>query len=147
MATRRQETGLFGELHVARDCACPRCKRSKTLVRLPNNFKCADVVCDFCGFLGQVKTARVNDVTRIPRRLLGGAWGPQKERMRAGIYFPLYLVLLRDRNYAIFYLSADLQQKEIFRPRTPLSKRAKRAGWRGFVYELDSVRDQFVRLQ
>ena len=51
MATARQELGTFGEKHVAQQCACPKCKRSKTLVLLPPNFKCADLICDFCGYL------------------------------------------------------------------------------------------------
>jgi type II restriction enzyme len=63
------------------------CKRSRTLKRLPNNFKCADVICDFCGYLGQVKAMTVNDVEEIPTTVLGTARGPQKERMAAAIYF------------------------------------------------------------
>lgn len=62
-------------------------------MRLPNNFKCADVICDFCGYLAQVKTARVRNVDSIPNTVLGAAWGPQKERMASAIYFPLFLVL------------------------------------------------------
>jgi hypothetical protein len=83
MATARQVLGLFGEQRVVQDCACPRCKRAKTLVRLPPNFKCADVICDFCGYLAQVKTTTANDVNVVPRTLLGAAWGPQKARMDA----------------------------------------------------------------
>jgi hypothetical protein len=56
MATDRQALGTFGEERVTRDCSCPKCKRSKTVVRLPQNFKCADVICDFCGYLAQVKS-------------------------------------------------------------------------------------------
>src|SRR5690348_2563070 len=108
MATARQELGLFGEVRVTQDCACPKCKRQKCLVRLPPNFKCADVICDFCGYLGQVKAVTVSDVGQIPRNVLGAAWGPQKERMDAAIYFPLFLVLVKasTREYAIYYLSA-----------------------------------------
>jgi hypothetical protein len=40
VTTQRQKTGAFGETHVTRDCACPR---YKSFVRLPNNFKCADI--------------------------------------------------------------------------------------------------------
>jgi hypothetical protein len=91
MATSMQKIGQFGEQRVVSDCACPRCKRSQTLVQLPNNFRCADLICDFCGFLAQVKAARVTDITKIPSELPGGAWGPQRARMAAGIYFPLYI--------------------------------------------------------
>jgi hypothetical protein len=40
------------------------------LVKLPSNFKCADVICDFCGYLAQVKAARVRNIDRIPDAIL-----------------------------------------------------------------------------
>ena len=149
MATERQLLGSFGEQRVIQECSCPRCKRSRTLVRLPNNFKCADVICDFCGYLAQVKTARVSNIDIIPKAVLGAAWGPQKERMASAVYFPLFLVLASASrsNYSIFYLSADLQLPSMFQARSPLSPEARRAGWRGFIYDLRLVHDRFVRLR
>jgi type II restriction enzyme len=47
----KHELGAFGESLVAKKCHCPRCKRVNSLKNLPNNFKCADVICDFCGFV------------------------------------------------------------------------------------------------
>ena len=146
MPTKRQVLGRFGEICVVKECACPKCKRSRTLKRLPNNFKCADVICDFCGYLAQVKALTVADIDNIPNSVLGAAWGPQKERMAAAIYFPLFLVLVSGRRHSIFYLSADLQVSEMFKPRSPLSTRARRAGSQGFIYRLDLVRTSFVRL-
>jgi Dam-replacing family len=149
MPTERQLLGAFGEQKVIRDCECPRCKRNRTLVRLPNNFKCADVICDFCGYVAQVKTAKVPNVDVVPSTILGAAWGPQKERMDSAVYFPLFLVLTSPlmSEYSIFYLSADLQSLSMFRPRSPLSAKARRAGWQGFMYDLRPVRDRFVRLR
>jgi hypothetical protein len=43
--------------------------------------------CDFCGFVGQVKTVSVPDTQAILDLVLGAAWGPQEARMQAGIYF------------------------------------------------------------
>jgi type II restriction enzyme len=148
MPTAHQVLGLFGELQVVKKCVCPKCKRSRTLVRLPTNFKCADVICDFCGYLGQVKATRVKDIAKIPKIVLGAAWKPQKERMDAAIYFPLFLVLVGDspKQFAIYYLAADLQCREFFSPRRPLSKNARRAGWQGFTYETERIRESFVRL-
>jgi len=34
----------------ARTANVSRCKREGTLRRLPANFKCADIICDFCGY-------------------------------------------------------------------------------------------------
>jgi Dam-replacing family len=149
MATARQELGRFGEARVTDECACPCCKRSSKLVRLPANFKCADVICDFCGYLAQIKTSRVRDIDVIPDTILGAAWKPQRERIAAAIYFPLFLVLKDGKvgHYAIYYLSADLQDPQMFRERLPLSEGAKRAGWQGFSYDLRLIKDRFVRLR
>jgi type II restriction enzyme len=148
MATGKQELGALGERLVVQHCACPRCKQARTLVALPPNFKCADIICDFCGYLGQVKASTSTDGGTPPRLLLGAGWRPQKQRMDAGIYFPLFLVLVaRERGrFSIHYLPADLQIPELFLERAPLSATARRAGWQGFYYDLGSVRDRLVLL-
>jgi hypothetical protein len=68
--------------------------------------------------------------------------------MDAAIYFPLFLVLVSMdlKNYAIHYLAADLQTPQLFKSRTQLSKKARRAGWQGFTYESGAIRERFVRL-
>ena len=147
MATPRQMLGDFGEEIVAKTCSCPRCKRPRTLKRLPNNFKCADLICDFCGYLAQVKASTVRSHDILPEAVLGAAWGPQRERMEAAIYFPLFLVLVAGKKYSVFYLSADLQKPEMFKARKPLSADARRAGWQGFIYDLSATKDSFVRLK
>lgn len=141
MSTRKQKLGKKGEKLIVQQCSCPRCKHEKTLKQLPRNFKCADIICEFCGYLAQVKTKRTNDTERLPNSILGGAWVVQKERMDAGIYFPLFIVLINDKKeHSIHYLPADLQPKEMFIPRKPLSENAKRAGWQGFMYDLTKPR-------
>ena len=146
MATTKQLLGAKGEQIVAARCACPKCKRSGTLKRLPNNFKCADVICDFCGYLAQVKAVTCSDLDVCPPRVLGAAWSVQRERMEAGIYFPLFIVLVSNKRHSVYYLSADLQQPSMFVPRTPLSAGARRAGWQGYVYDLSAAGDRLVRL-
>jgi hypothetical protein len=68
--------------------------------------------------------------------------------MEAGIYFPLYLVLVTKdkKKFAIYYLSADLQSRKLFRKRKPLSLEAVRKGWTGFTYDLRGVKDRFAPL-
>jgi type II restriction enzyme len=141
MMTSKQKLGREGERLVATLCRCPKCKpRGRTLRALPQNFRCVDVVCDFCGYLAQVKTQATPKIDVLPRLVLGAAWGPQKARMDAGIFFPLYLVLRADsRRHAIYYLSADLQSPAMFVPRRKLSSLARRAGWQGFYYDLLKV--------
>lgn len=147
MATKRQLLGAWGEQLVAKTCDCPRCKKRRTLKRLSANFKCADLICDFCGYLAQVKTATVSTVEHAPGQVLGAAWGPQKERMDSAIYFPLFLVLKSAKSKAIYYLPTDFQSPALFKARAPLSSEAKRAGWQGFMYILSSIPDgALVRL-
>lgn len=136
MATNKQLLGQWGETLVAKKSACPRCKRFYSLRRLPTNFKCADIICDFCGYLAQVKTLNVRDVSCPPASILGAAWKPQLARMKAGIFFPLFLVLRRGKKYAVYYLATEFQLPTIFQKRPPLSKTARRAGWQGFTYNL-----------
>lgn len=144
--TIRQQLGDMGEKLVARLCSCPKCKRNKTLRALPRNFRCADLICDFCGYVAQVKAATVRDISRIPSKVLGAAWAPQIERMNAGVYFPLFLVLAKERERAVYYLPTDLQDPSLFEVRAPLSETARRAGWQGFIYRLDRLRSPPVRL-
>src|SRR5438874_287971 len=147
MATVRQVLGALGEALVASRFPCLQCKSPRTLRRLPANFKCADVICDFCGYLAQVKTSRSTGVEVVPDSVLGAAWSVQKERMDSGIYFPLFLVLVASpKLVSCFYLSADLQSPEIFSPRKPLSSSARRAGWQGFTYVLRERKNAFVRV-
>ena len=147
--TDKQKLGEFGERLVAQRCICPKCKKEKTLKLLPANFKCADLICDFCGYLGQVKTKNVSDTSKIPNRILGAAWEPQKSRMDAGIYFSLFLVLVNSKNqkdHAIYYLASDLQQPDTFVARKKLSETAKRAGWQRYYYDLEKIKHKLVKL-
>lgn len=148
MATDKQILGGWGEKTVIKHCSCPSCKQGRTTKQLPPNFKCADLVCDFCGYLSQVKTSSVKNIDILPSKILGAAWGPQKARMDSGIYFPLYVVLKSKtgKEFSINFLSADLQTPEMFVPRKPLSPNAKRSGWQGFYIDVDRVKNRFVSL-
>jgi hypothetical protein len=147
--TTRQTLGARGEQLVARRVRCPGCKREERTFRvLPKNFKCADVVCDFCGYLAQVKTQNVKGhlPEACPEHILGAAWRPQHARMQAGIFFSLYLVLQNEREQmAIFFLPRDLQTPEMFVARPPLSSTAKRAGWQGFMINTSKALSPPVR--
>jgi len=123
-----------------------KCKRSKSLKKLPRNFKCADIICDFCGYLAQVKTHTVKDINKFPSKVLGAAWGPQKERMDAGIYLPLFVVLKNEKQYSVFYLSSDLQTEKMVIKRKPLSTSAKRAGWQGYYLDGEVMKSFITRL-
>lgn len=146
MPTDKQATGRIGEELVVRGCNCFKCKRARTLRRLPPNFKCADIICDFCGYLAQVKTSLTEKTDYPPKNLRSAAWNVQLERMNAGIFFPLFIVLIGSREKAVFYLPADFQTREMFVPRNPLSATARKSGWQGYYYDFTKVKGGFIKV-
>jgi hypothetical protein len=149
MPTDKQVLGDLGEKLIAKTIDCPGCKSNgKTLRTLPTNFKCADLICDFCGYLAQVKTATVKSANVLPKQILGAAWKPQHERMSAGIFFPLFIVLVEkgSTQKSLWYLPRDLQTKSMFVPRNPLKETARRAGWQGYMIDLGSALSMPTRL-
>tara|TARA_B110000503_G_C7049991_1_gene371892 strand:+ start:721 stop:849 length:129 start_codon:yes stop_codon:yes gene_type:complete len=38
-------------------------------------------MCDFYGYLSQVKINNVMDINQIPQKVIRAAWGPQKDGM------------------------------------------------------------------
>ena len=94
-----------------------------------------------------MKSVSVNDVSLLPKQIPGAAWGPQKERMQAGIYFPLYIVTKDPSGkVGVYYLPKDLQTEKMFIARKPLSVTAKRAGWQGFTINLEAGTSAPVRI-
>lgn len=60
--------------------------------------------------------------------------------MDAGIYLSLYVVVENEEGkMSIFFLPWDLQTRQMFVPRKPLSVTARRAGWQG--YTIDTLRE------
>jgi Dam-replacing family len=144
MATARQQLGDKGERAVCEHVPCPRCNRPRHLACLPKNFQCADLICKFCGYLAQVKaTTLPQGSTELPPRILGAAWGPQHDQITAGIYHGLFIVGFSSagRLLRIDFVPAHILQAtpEAFEPRQPLGPTAKRAGWRGFVFNLQKL--------
>jgi type II restriction enzyme len=144
MTTTRQQLGAKGEKAVNVHVPCPRCNKPRHLAPLPKNFQCADLICKFCGYLAQVKATTLKDGTsERPPRILGAAWGPQHEQITAGIYHGLYIVGFSTggKLHWIDYVPAHILQTspEVFEPRAPLKDTAKRAGWQGFVYNLEKL--------
>jgi type II restriction enzyme len=151
MATARQVLGNFGERLIATTITCPRCKTGeRTLRTMPPNFKCADIVCDFWGFLAQVKTSTVTGSSLArPPRILGAAWAPQKARMDSGIYFSLFIVTVSRSNpnaYAIYFLPSQFRTPEMFVPRAPLSLTAARAGRERYMIDVGQALGAPIRI-
>ena len=138
MTTVLQQTGDDGEELVRKFCNCPRCNHKGRFRKLTSGFKSVDLICEFCGFVAQVKTKTVRNIDKVPSTILAGAWSVQKERVDAGIVNPLFIVLRNGKDkskFAIYYLASEHQKVEMFIPRNPLSEKARRAGWQGFYYK------------
>lgn len=150
MATEIQKLGKKGKELVRKNLECPKCKRMKTLNLLRNNFKCANLICDFCGYLAQVRTNLVDNIDDFPQAVRGGAWEPLKERMDAGIFFPVFFVFIlkgNSRKFSIFYLPTDLQNEAMFIPRSPLKATAQRKGWQGYMLDGAEIAKRVLRLK
>jgi type II restriction enzyme len=147
VATKYQVAGDIGEEWVKKRVNCPRCRDGKLKI-LPKNFKCADMICDFCGFLGQVKSVNVKNKKEKLRTILGAAWKPQSERMKAGVYHSVFIVkLVEGKPAQVLMIRPDAQKKEgFFKARKPLSPKAKRAGWQGFIYDLRVLKPRQVEV-
>ena len=56
------------------------------------------------------------------------------------------IILYMGKKYSVFYLSSDLQTEEMFIKRKPLSSSAKRAGWQGYYFDGEIMKDLVTRL-
>lgn len=147
MATRLQNIGDKGEKFIIKKMSCLKCKREGTLKQLPTNFKCVDLICDFCGHTSQVKTF-TNDKPGLPKLIQGAAWKPQKERMDAGVYHSIWVVRA-DKNCKCceaWLISSEVQDPNMFIKRKKLSETAKRAGWQGYNIDVESYKDCFIKM-
>ena len=113
--TLRQKHGELAEKAVSKYCSCPKCKKSNAKLKpLRSGFTGADVICDFCGYLAQVKGATSKGKIGI---VPGAAWKPQKERLNAGIYFPVFVVKIQnEKPISIHYIAADFLEKRFYKP-------------------------------
>lgn len=94
-----------------------------------------------------MKSVSVKDMSLLPKQNPGADWGPKKERMLAGIYFPLYIVAKDlSAKVGVYYLPKDLQTEKMFISRKPLSVTAKWAGWQGFMINLEAGTSAPVRI-
>ncbi len=146
---KAQEKASFNAIR--KNIRCPSCGRGP-FVALPPNFPVVDLICRFCGETAQVNSLHVNKRdSRLPGTVISSAWKPQKIRIAAGIYKPLYIVtFFRKRAINIYCVSAVTQKrykKILFKKRKPLSRRNVRAGFQGFVYRVGLLPKRAVKLE
>ena len=123
MRTNKQLLGDFGENLIIKKFNCPKCKRLKSLKKLPPNFKCADIICDFCGYLAQVKTKTVSDIEKFPSQILGAAW-PSKRKNGCGNIFP-FICNIKERKkvFSILFIIRSTNRRNVYKKKTFIKKR------------------------
>lgn len=122
------ETWLAGRMF------CPCCGHD-SLTKLPNNRPVADMRCDACGEIFELKSK----AGRLGKKIAAGAYGAMIERIQSNSN-PHLLILQYALNLAVTALT--LVPKFFFAPaaiekRRPLAATARRAGWTGcnILYE------------
>ena len=124
----RGEEFALREINKASGCLNCKHKRGK-LKTLLGSFAAVDLVCEFCGQMYQVKTTKVENTSMLPTSVRGAQYPPLKDRMDAGIFHPLVIVLFKKgkngpdgltrtwkKTGTVWYLSPDLVEREMYYP-------------------------------
>ena len=117
-------------------------QEEETSRRLPTNFKCADVICDFCGFLAQVKAVSSKNIETVPRTILGAAWRVQRKGWSQESTFLCISFGSMIAGSTPFSISRRNAEPGHLRR----EKATKRSGWQGFIYDLTGRENSIVRL-
>ena len=132
--------GNFGELFIVRYVGCQNADCQGPLKQLPINTRSYDLECQKCSERYQVKTLRKNDPTRLPTRILGAAWEPQRQLLDNSRVPSIFLVLCAiNGEVLVYFISKQSQVEDCFVVRKPLSERAKSPGWVGFYVEISRL--------
>lgn len=142
-----QKIRVMSEFWTQENLFCPCCGNSH-VDKLPNNSPVADMQCENCGEIFELKSKK----NRIGKKIVDGAYSTMIERITGNINPQLLLIQYSPR---LFITDLILVPKFFFTPgiiekRKPLSANARRAGWVGcnIIYEkipsqgkIDIVRD------
>ncbi|WOL39726.1 DpnI domain-containing protein [Pyramidobacter sp. YE332] len=133
-SSRSQKIRIMTETWLAGRMFCPCCGHD-SLTKLPNNRPVADMRCDACGEIFELKSK----AGRLGKKIAAGAYGAMIERIQSNSN-PHLLILQYALNLAVTALT--LVPKFFFAPaaiekRRPLAATARRAGWTGcnILYE------------
>jgi hypothetical protein len=136
MQTKRQDSGLKGELEVVELVPCPNC--NKKLMQLPKNYPLYDVQCTGCSFRAQVKTNN----SRPKSEIFGAGWDIVEKVLKSGFLMPPLIANFK------WLEKGEVHQKILFYPfvskkhlrKYRLSKKHRQANYAMFNYvELDKL--------
>ena len=147
MRTPRQALGDFGEQLVIDRVLCPCDKNEEKFIRLSPNTPSVDLQCPGCKCNVQVKTLNRQNISQLPKKLLGASWAPQAKLVSSSTHPSIYLVLVdRLQNEAVYFISSASQSIDCFEVRKPLSEAAKSPGWTGFYLLIDRLSSEPIRV-
>ncbi len=134
-----QRIRVMSENWVSRNMYCPCCGNLH-IEKVENNSPVADLQCDACGEIFELKTTKGT----VGNKITDGAYGTMVERITSSTNPDLF-VMSYSPNYSI--LSLTLIPKfffvpEIIEKRKPLGRQAKRAGWIGCNILYASIPEQ-----
>ncbi len=149
--SKTQKIRVMSENWIVQNMFCPCCGNLH-IIKLKNNAPVADIKCDNCKEIFELKSTK----TKIGKKINDGAYSTMMERI-VSVTNPGLLVM----RYSVHYEVTDLIfvpkfffVPEIIEKRKPLSPTARRAGWMGcnILYskipqqgKIDIIRDRIVQ--
>lgn len=136
-ANRAQVARVLIETWAELNLYCLTCA-SDSLERLPGNTPVADFDCFVCSTRYQIKSKD----GRMGPTIIGAAYQPTIEAIRAGAFPELVLVEFDGRRSSVVYVDAvpgrSIVEDRVI-ARRPLGPRARRAGWQGCTIDVGGL--------
>lgn len=142
-----QKIRVMSELWTLENLFCPCCGNLH-VAKMPNNSPVADVRCESCGEIFELKSKK----NRIGKKIVDGAYDTMIERITSNVNPQLFLMQYSTNFYVtdLILVPKFFFTPSIIEKRKPLSQNARRAGWVGcnILYQkipaqgkIDIVRD------
>lgn len=128
--SKSQKSRVLTELWVEENMYCPVCGNC-SVSKYPANMPVADFFCPSCKADFELKSKNVKSL-RQPRVIAGGSWHTMLARLRSASNPHLLFMLRQDvRIQNFIFIPNFFFSPSVIAPRTPLSAKARRAGWQG----------------
>ena len=128
--SKSQKSRVLTELWVEENMYCPVCGNC-SVSKYPANTPVADFFCPSCKADFELKSKDVKS-PRQPRVIVDGSWNTMLARLRSASNPHLLFMLRQDAHIQNFiFISNFFFSPSVIAQRTPLSSKARRAGWRG----------------
>lgn len=134
-----QRARVITETWMEKNGYCPCCGNSN-LEKLPNNRPVADFVCGRCGRIFELKAHK----KRIPDRVIDGEFHTMIKRIHEDTNPDFFFMAYDEEGFSVndlMLVPRAFVTDRVIQARTPLSNKARRAGWTGCNILLQNVPD------